>query len=637
MNSQHNKSIQTVNQFLQWTKELGGLRVLYRGLSNSAWKLEASAYRRLKEEGKTVRTEEFQKSIVTLLDRASRLRLRNRHGKRYSDLELLAELQHYGAATCLIDFTTDPLIALWFSCYTKPKKNGKVCAMSTEYGNIFVEINEAFSYKELRKKSIEDFFKDREWWKWNPEHQNDRVLAQKSAFIFGKAEIEEKYYKTIEIDHNAKKEIMEELKNNHGITEKYLFNDFAAFVLSNAHDKPFDDYSTDDHLYFGFMSLESENYDDAKRHFSNVIESHTDEDKENKRNLNLFYAYLGRGDVEYALGNMQSATTDYDKAIEIIQKFKIEVNPNFAWVYNNRGNVKYELEDCKGAIKDYDKAVDINPNLIDTYNNRGIAKDELEDYQGAIIDFEKVIELDSNYADAYNNRGNVKYELEDYKGAIKDYDKAIEINPNYAAAYNNRGTANDELEDHQGALRDFEKAIEINPNFSAAYNNRGNVRYKLEDHQGAIKDYDKAVEINPYLIDTYNNRGISKDELEDHQGALKDFEKAIEINPNFSAAYNNSGTVNAKLKNYESALRDFEKAIELDPNCADAYNNRGNVKYEQEDYKGAIKDYDKAIEINPNFTEAYKNRGRTKKKLDGNHGAEEDLNKAQKLEQQPTD
>ena len=34
-------------------------------------------------------------------------------GQRFSDLELLAELQHYGAATCLIDFTYSAQVALW--------------------------------------------------------------------------------------------------------------------------------------------------------------------------------------------------------------------------------------------------------------------------------------------------------------------------------------------------------------------------------------------------------------------------------------------------------------------------------------------------------------------------------------------
>jgi hypothetical protein len=38
------------------------------------------------------------------------------HKEELSNLELLLELQHYGAATGLIDFSRDFLVALWFAC-----------------------------------------------------------------------------------------------------------------------------------------------------------------------------------------------------------------------------------------------------------------------------------------------------------------------------------------------------------------------------------------------------------------------------------------------------------------------------------------------------------------------------------------
>ncbi|WP_431247265.1 FRG domain-containing protein [Leifsonia xyli] len=37
-------------------------------------------------------------------------------GRQVSDLELLADLQHYGVATRLVDFTSNPMTALWFAC-----------------------------------------------------------------------------------------------------------------------------------------------------------------------------------------------------------------------------------------------------------------------------------------------------------------------------------------------------------------------------------------------------------------------------------------------------------------------------------------------------------------------------------------
>ena len=54
-----------------------------------------------------------------------------KNGQQLSDLEILAELQHFGAATCLIDFSRSALVALWFACQhsSKGEANGKVYAV----------------------------------------------------------------------------------------------------------------------------------------------------------------------------------------------------------------------------------------------------------------------------------------------------------------------------------------------------------------------------------------------------------------------------------------------------------------------------------------------------------------------------
>jgi hypothetical protein len=52
------------------------------------------------------------------------------HKEKLSNLELLLELQHYGAATGLIDFSRDFLVALWFACNSNKDKNGSVFALN---------------------------------------------------------------------------------------------------------------------------------------------------------------------------------------------------------------------------------------------------------------------------------------------------------------------------------------------------------------------------------------------------------------------------------------------------------------------------------------------------------------------------
>ncbi|VVM26322.1 hypothetical protein BSPWISOXPB_3766 [uncultured Gammaproteobacteria bacterium] len=67
------------------------------------------------------------------------------HKEKLSDLELLLELQHYGAATGLVDFSRDFLIALWFAAHDNKGKNGKVFVL-----NIMILLNSP-NYKRVKK------------------------------------------------------------------------------------------------------------------------------------------------------------------------------------------------------------------------------------------------------------------------------------------------------------------------------------------------------------------------------------------------------------------------------------------------------------------------------------------------------
>lgn len=61
-------------------------------------------------------------ATTSLLNSARRLRLDERDGHALPDLALLANLQHHGAATPLLDVSTDPLIALWMIAFADAKK-----------------------------------------------------------------------------------------------------------------------------------------------------------------------------------------------------------------------------------------------------------------------------------------------------------------------------------------------------------------------------------------------------------------------------------------------------------------------------------------------------------------------------------
>ena len=100
-------------------------KCVFRGQANSYWKLHSTATRRLikffDDDDCVIEDSQFSQMHLVyhrsvLLEPARTLGFGSDNGQRMSDLQLLAKLQHFGAATALIDFTWDPLVALWFAC-----------------------------------------------------------------------------------------------------------------------------------------------------------------------------------------------------------------------------------------------------------------------------------------------------------------------------------------------------------------------------------------------------------------------------------------------------------------------------------------------------------------------------------------
>ena len=453
-----------IDNFVAWISSIEGKKLLFRGHADSDWKVAASGYRRL---GENATPTTFNNSIKRLIDNARLRGLDKKDGMEMLDLELLAELQHYGAATCLIDFTENPLIALWFACHEHQDKDGAVVAMASDDSEKFSEIT-----GDNKGEKITKFLQQEKIWKWTPPHaQNNRIVAQSSIFLFGPSRISAKLYEKKIIKNSDKKNIMAYLRDKLSITEQRLFSDFAGFAMANAHNKEYTNYSEEDYFNLGVTYRQRGMYKEAIEYYDQVI----------KINRQSTKAFNNRGVAKARLGNYKEAIQDYDKAIEI--------NPQYADAYNNRGNAKVGLDNHTESLQDFDKAIEINPQNAIAYNNRGVAKAGLGSHTEAIQDYDKAIEINPQYANAYNNCGVAKAKLGNRMEAIQDFDKAIEINPQYADAYNNRGVAKEELGDHMEAIQDFDKALEINPQYAGAYCIRGIAKRQIGDQAGADEDF----------------------------------------------------------------------------------------------------------------------------------------------------
>ena len=101
---------------------------IYRGEPEHYRKVSSTLYR---EYADKIEVEHFDIEVVQkeILDKAKQY-------TQETDVEILAELQHYGGKTNLIDFTTDYNIALFFAC-------------DGSYNNVFLAVSQSIECQQV--------------------------------------------------------------------------------------------------------------------------------------------------------------------------------------------------------------------------------------------------------------------------------------------------------------------------------------------------------------------------------------------------------------------------------------------------------------------------------------------------------
>ena len=254
--------VRSLTSFVKWTAQFENGQYLFRGVSNDTYEIQASASRRLEKEDRN--PAQLLKANQDLIDKAQLLGHDRQDGRQLTALELLAQLQHYGAATCLIDFTRSALVALWMACQQSTRRknaNGKVFAVRSDNRSQFRNVTPQL----LRDEDIGFFFKKEDGrfplYQWQPKYQNNRIIAQQSVFVFGGADV------PVEAEciilAGGKEDILTSLDKRSGITEASLFPDFDGFARLHAWNKPYIAPEAHDIVQRGVVALQEEKLADA--------------------------------------------------------------------------------------------------------------------------------------------------------------------------------------------------------------------------------------------------------------------------------------------------------------------------------------------------------------------------------------
>ncbi len=547
--------------FLEWAKQFSDGQYLFRGVRKESYKIEAGACRRLPKADR-YNPAKLLRINQELIDKARLLGHDQLSGDQLPDLALLAELQHFRAATCLIDFTRNALVALWFACeqiattesQEKEKQTDSRDKVEETDGKVYaVRIDDPARFKtitsDLLEKDIDYFFQEDEngrypLYQWQPKLQNNRIIAQQSVFIFGGAKIE--VADECIIDQGAKADLLKALDKLAGLTDATIYPDSDGFARLHVQNNPDFEPDPQGYLQRGIEVHQKGERKEAITHYTTVISPLPDETAQPPDKDILSWAHHHRG-IAY-LGKERSDSAE-DSAGEEPSDSVVDL-----------------------AIDDFTQAIQLKEQLIDS-----IAENP-----------DRVRRPKKELARTYIYRGAARYwKKGDFDGAITDYTRAIELDPEYAEAYDYRGFAHLNNGDIDKAIADYTKAIDIDQELTEAYKDRATAYLANSDFGNAINDYTKAIQLDPDDTNIYNYRGCAYFRNSEVDKAINDLSIAIQLNPDSADAYYNRGIAQLSLRNWEEAKTDLKTAA----------NSQLDVATEFQQSYGSVEDFDRGMDV----------------------------------------
>ena len=314
--------------------------------------------------------------------------------------EILAEIQHFGGLTNLLDFTDDYLVASFFASVKSGEADGRVVLHWPDSERVI-----------------------------RPKHTNHRVVFQKSVFVRPRRGfiVPDALEEVVVVPRDLKASMLTFLERYHGISERSVYNDIHGFIRQQ-------NPSRSGYAASFRSSLGSPHHREGPRLGDCVVAG-----LDKVKRISARYYHHQRGmDYTDCMGSvfvLDTMTKGPGKRIELRPDGVVHL-------------LTHCIEHKVGGVR-----------LEEAYCWRGVARLFQDSDELAAADFERALELDGELAEAYHGRASLRIQQGDAESAKADLEDALRLDPGLRPALIDRG--NMLLEDGalDAAIRDFDAAM----------------------------------------------------------------------------------------------------------------------------------------------------------------------------------
>jgi len=319
------------------------------------------------------------------------------------DDEILAEVQHYGGATNLIDFTDDYLIALFFASLASEEKDGRVVLHWPHPDTVM-----------------------------RPKRTINRVVFQKSVFVRPPRGfiLPDRREETVIVPSGLKAGIVSYLERFHGITERAVFNDIHGFIRHQAPDRS--RYAQEFRETLAELGRDTGPYL-ALCLNEGLVPSDVQEMRHANHQKGMVYADGDKSTISF-----RPAPTATERNSQFFLPFApnvlvtlfsryIETGGHFLPLkqcYRRRGEARLYLGETDLALSDFEEALAQVPDMAEALHGRGNAYAQQGKIDRAMQDLDEALRLKPELPGARLDRGNLHLRSGSLEQATRDYDTA---------------------------------------------------------------------------------------------------------------------------------------------------------------------------------------------------------------------